>query len=1590
MGNQYKQLNQKNFKKKPNLLMKAIVSTLCISTFSFSAQAAINNIAFEDDLKTIKISWDAVSDDSHVGYNVYRKDNLADAEGTIVNDTIVSGTGTRFSTPVLAKNYYFYVESVDIDGNVLDTSDVLPYALVDADNDGMGDDWENYYDLNNSLDDSAQDLDVDGLTNLQEYQSEFEIKPNYADTDGDGIDDGFESAYEGLDPSVEDSSEDADADGFSNLAEFEAGSNPALYNETPDDVGGGVATTTTTFAVLGDGNIDKNKSKYFDNELAGGVTPVLKLTVDRRVAYLRFDTSALTDGVTITNASLNLTGVAGFDASVHSTTNAWTYGADTSIDGSWPEPISLLDTQDLSADVKVGFDVTSAIIDGELSFALTTTQGGTKNIYSSEQGGDAAPSLDVTYSEGAVDLPPSKVENFTAAEGVSAVNLTWDAAVDGDGTVVSYNVYRRANQNFLFGDPVANVTSGTAYTDSTADADHHYQYIITAVDDGGNESNSSAVLDIENVTGTGVTTDPKPAIVDKIVASDNTSAIKISWAKVDDLDLAGYNIYRNDILLNTESLLKKTASNYSDFTVNVNTEYQYRVEAVDEAGQMSDASEVITYTLLDTDNDGMSDHFEEKYSGDIFEDGVIWDVTTPEGDADEDGLNNLAEYTAATNPTIADTDADGMPDGFEVANALDPLDKDDAELDADGDTFTNLEEYLANTDIHDAAYTPINPNGVEQFYATINPIADTYVTDQYPDSNSYTITSEIEGVEDVIVNFNDATELSLSKSIPEGFDTSIHQIAFLKFDVGQIDMNEGSPLKTILRLHRTGNSVNDVAVYKVTDNSWDSAALTWNTQPTQKVKLVNDISIPGNKIDKNTGEWESEVHLYAEIDVSSSISSGEKVSFAVIRLDDIDKARSMDSSESDFKPELVITYTKESMDLDFDGLPDFWELQHGLDTSIDDSALDLDGDGLTNLEEYNLGLNPNNTDSDGDGVSDKDEVDNGTSPSVPDDFAAPVFDEQIDAVVIDATGILTDITEALLAANIVAYDDFDGVDIVATISEDQEVLLASGQHSITLEATDIAGHTATKDISVHINPQVDLGLDLIAEAGSQLLIPVTLSGVAANYPVTVDYQVSVNEESTPGQVTFIQDAISTDLVLSISDEAQTGDKFVISFTGATNAVVDETTELIINIENENFVPTVAIKVSQADTLISSISPTSGLVTITADVSDLNMNNEHSITFEVIDNVFSDDESDELANTFTFDPAYLESGNYHIKVTVAETNTIEQFAIEVTTQLLVDATLTEVAADSDQDGIPDALDNDHNVTRLPIASGELPISVASGLKLSLGDYAQGNTFASINIEQLEPDEEFDLVSTITNFKVEGLGLVGDSVTLILPLAQSISIPDTAAYRKYTEAKGWFDFVQDENNSLGSALKDADGNCPTPGSDYYLAADLVTPSGLLEGKECIQLTIEDGGPNDADGLANGIVVDPGALVIDHVNIPPVVAVENVSAVSNSEVSVTATSTDYEGDTVSYSWVQITGPSVFIEGTSSSTMTFTAPEVLEATTLSFEVVASDGIATSSQTVDVLISPSSKSNDGGGSFSWLLSLMGLIALSRKKLPKK
>ena len=70
--------------------------------------------------------------------------------------------------------------------------------------------------------------------------------------------------------------------------------------------------------------------------------------------------------------------------------------------------------------------------------------------------------------------------------------------------------------------------------------------------------------------------------------------------------------------------------------------------------------------IIDADGDGLPDSWENAHFGDLRQ--------TPGGDFDADGLTNLEEFNAGTDPTLQDTDGDGFDDAIELAQGTNPLD----------------------------------------------------------------------------------------------------------------------------------------------------------------------------------------------------------------------------------------------------------------------------------------------------------------------------------------------------------------------------------------------------------------------------------------------------------------------------------------------------------------------------------------------------------------------------------------------------------------------------------------------------------------------------------------------------------------------------------------------------------------------------------------------------------------------------------------------------------------------------------------------------------------------------------------------------
>ena len=116
----------------------------------------------------------------------------------------------------------------DIDGDGVDNNNDIfpidPNESSDLDSDGIGDNSDTDIDGDGTL----NDIDVFPYDRNEWLDTDSDGTGNNADSDddNDSMPDDFENSHEGLNPLVHDANEDLDGDGISNLEEFLAGSNP--------------------------------------------------------------------------------------------------------------------------------------------------------------------------------------------------------------------------------------------------------------------------------------------------------------------------------------------------------------------------------------------------------------------------------------------------------------------------------------------------------------------------------------------------------------------------------------------------------------------------------------------------------------------------------------------------------------------------------------------------------------------------------------------------------------------------------------------------------------------------------------------------------------------------------------------------------------------------------------------------------------------------------------------------------------------------------------------------------------------------------------------------------------------------------------------------------------------------------------------------------------------------------------------------------------------------------------------------------------------------------------------------------------------
>ncbi len=482
----------------------------------------------------------------------------------------------------------------------------------------------------------------------------------------------------------------------------------------------------------------------------------------------------------------------------------------------------------------------------------------------------------------------------------------------------------------------------------------------------------------------------------------------------------------------------------------------------------------------DIDGDGISDLWEITYFGNLNHD--------MSGDTDNDGLTDLEEYQAKTNPTLLDTDEDGIADGYELNNGMNPLDGADALVDTDNDGLPDTFEIFHGLNINDPNDVNTDNDGDgftvwQEFYANTSDMDDT-------DKPTHSLLSFEDNAHERfywLPQDNDAWLPDSNHSSGGGFSLRSSTVS------------STTPTKLEVIINATGEPISfDVLG---TEFFHQSAFIFYIDG---EVKYING--------------FKEEAFNHLEFDLTPGKHRLTwyygPLNYEVV----------VDDSFYIWLDNIVLPTVADS---DSDGFKDSWEYLH-FDSLSYGPTNDVDNDGLTNLEELNASTNPNEYDTDGDGKADGFELSNGMNPLDP-------LDELLDS---DNDG-LPDAFEIFHGLNINDASDAnidsdgDGYSILQEYLAGTSDTDPNEQPSITVdfEAGKISPfywqHSA--DLPWQITQVDSIGGNYSLQAGKVLdnqQSRITLTINATGLPLSFDFKLATG--STQGKFEFYIDGIIQD------------------------------------------------------------------------------------------------------------------------------------------------------------------------------------------------------------------------------------------------------------------------------------------------------------------------------------------------------------------------------------------------------------------------------------------------------------------------------
>ena len=196
------------------------------------------------------------------------------------------------------------------------------------------------------------------------------------------------------------------------------------------------------------------------------------------------------------------------------------------------------------------------------------------------------------------DALPAPPTNLAATAGNRQVALEWDDNTEND--LAGYNVYRSTAQG-VQGTKInpSLITAGaSAYIDTGLAPGIPYFYVVTAVDNAGNESGVS-----NEASATPLDAPPGPPT--NLVATAGERQVALDWDDNTEPDLAGYNVYSSTTQggpytqINL-SLVASATSEYVDAGLPGGTIRFYVVKAVDDGLNVSGSSNEASATPSDS------------------------------------------------------------------------------------------------------------------------------------------------------------------------------------------------------------------------------------------------------------------------------------------------------------------------------------------------------------------------------------------------------------------------------------------------------------------------------------------------------------------------------------------------------------------------------------------------------------------------------------------------------------------------------------------------------------------------------------------------------------------------------------------------------------------------------------------------------------------------------------------------------------------------------------------------------------------------------------------------------------------------------